>query len=44
MAENDMWGFRMGGAQFRPARELEEMRRRFEDAVAGLSGVASPVA
>ena len=33
MAENDMWGFRMGGGQFRPARELEEMRRRFEDDV-----------
>ncbi len=32
MAENDMWGFRSGG-QFRPVRELEEMRRRFEDDV-----------
>jgi HSP20 family protein len=33
MAENDMWGFRLGGGQFRPVRELEEMRRRFEDDV-----------
>ncbi len=32
MAENDMWSFRPGG-QFRPVRELEEMRRRFEDDV-----------
>ncbi len=32
MAENDMWSFRSGG-QFRPVRELEEMRRRFEDDV-----------
>jgi HSP20 family protein len=32
MAE-DMWGFRSGSGPFRPARELDEMRRRFEDDV-----------
>jgi HSP20 family protein len=29
MAEE--WGFRQGAGSFRPVRELEEMRRRFED-------------
>ncbi len=30
---DDMWGFRPGTGPFRPVRELEEMRRRFEDDV-----------
>jgi HSP20 family protein len=32
MAE-DMWGFRSGSGPFRAPRELDEMRRRFEDDV-----------